>query len=65
MAITRETVNGFPATVSHLTDTWEPCAPEDATRVKVVFDEGKGVLFGTLKEGPKAYRSLDGGTEWF
>lgn len=47
MAITREVVKGKPATVSHLTDTWEPCEPKDATMVKVVFDDGSGILFGT------------------
>lgn len=43
--ITREVVDGKKATVSHLTDKWEPCEPKDAQIVKVVFDEG-GVLFG-------------------
>ena len=47
--ITKEVVNGKQATVSHLTDTWELCAPKDATIVKVVFDDGSGVLFGTRK----------------
>ena len=65
MAITREVVNGRPATVSHLTETWEPCDPENATRVKVVFDDGNGVLFGTAKAGPEAHRCLDGSVEWF
>jgi hypothetical protein len=45
--ITRELVNGKQATVSHLSDTWELCAPDKATIVKVVFDDGSGVLFGT------------------
>jgi len=48
--ITKEVVNGKQATVSHLTDTWEPCDPKDAALVKVVFDDGSGVLFGTAKK---------------
>jgi hypothetical protein len=44
--ITREVIDGKQATVSHLTEMWEPCDPKDAAIVKVVFDEG-GVLFGT------------------
>ncbi len=46
---TRETVNGRLATVSHLTEAWVPCAPKDASIVKVVFDDGE-VLFGFVKE---------------
>jgi hypothetical protein len=45
---TRETVNGKLATVSHLTEEWQPCAPEEAAIVKVEFDDG-GVLFGFRK----------------
>ena len=63
-SITREVVNGKQATVSHLTDTLEPCAPADAAMVKVVFDDG-GVLFGVRKaDGPMAIRNLNGETEW-
>jgi hypothetical protein len=43
--ITREIIDGKPATVSHLSDKLELCDPKDATFVKVIFDEG-GVLFG-------------------
>ena len=46
---TRETVNGKLATVTHLTEAWVPCAPEEAAIVKVVFDDGE-VLFGFAKE---------------
>jgi hypothetical protein len=49
--ITRENINGEWATVSHLTDSWEPCEPEDATMVKVLFDGGR-VLFGKLTPEP-------------
>jgi hypothetical protein len=46
---TRETVNGKLASVTHLTDAWVPCVPEEAAIVKVVFDDGE-VLFGFRKE---------------
>jgi len=62
--VTREVVDGKQATVSHLTDTMEPCSPADAAIVKVVFDEG-GVLFGVRKpDGPTAHRNLNGDLEW-
>jgi hypothetical protein len=44
--ITREVVNGKPATVAFLNDRWEPVAPEHATMVEVTFDDGR-VMFGT------------------
>ena len=47
--ITREIVDGKHATVAHLTDKWEPCAPKDAQIVKVMFDDG-GVRFGVRQK---------------
>jgi hypothetical protein len=49
--ITLEIVDGKSAQVSHLTDTWQPCDPKDATMVKVMFDGG-GVLFGKRTPEP-------------
>jgi hypothetical protein len=68
--ITHEVVNGKQATVSHMSDTWEPCDPKDAAMVKVVFDDG-GVVFGfrkaeqSMRSGPTCYESRSGDREWF
>ena len=45
--LTKTTVNGKAATVCFLNDKWEPVPEKDATKVKVMFDEG-GILFGAV-----------------
>jgi len=45
--ITQEMVNGKEATVTYVSAEWELCEPKDAAIVKVVFNDGSGVLFGT------------------
>lgn len=68
--ITHEVVNGKQATVSHFSETWEPCDPKDASMVKVIF-EGGDVLFGfrkpeqSLRSGPTFYEYRGGGGQWY
>jgi len=44
--ITRETIDGRPAVVAYINDDFEPMSPEEATMVKIIFDDGE-VRFGT------------------
>jgi hypothetical protein len=42
--IERQTIRGRPATVSYLTDDFEPTDMASATLVKIVYDDGQSVL---------------------
>lgn len=46
--IERQVVQGRPATISYMTDNFEPSSKDAATLIKVVFDDGE-VLFLTPK----------------
>ena len=50
--ITRDTIEGRPATVAYINDRFEPARADDATMVKVVFDDGE-VRFGIKSEKDK------------
>ena len=50
--ITRDTIEGRPATVAYINDRFEPVSADDATMVKVIFDDGE-VRFGIKSEKDK------------
>ena len=43
--ITHETIDGRPAVVAYINDSFEPVAPDVATMIKVIFDDGE-IRFG-------------------